>query len=281
MALVGAGVALFYTATATLLPLALVFPNAASERPATATNLGYVFVGLGTLLTTAGFPLLERKLGLRQALLVLGLLCLVPAAAAALAEFPAAPPSADALGVLADPRLWLAGLVLFLYQPLERVVTAWAPAYLVEVGRTPRVVPLVLVGFWVAFLGGRFLMALAPAVFVPWLMLLLLILAAATVGNLSGMFHTTGGTLGVLLLGACLGPVFPSLIGLVFSAFPGNTAAAFGAVVAVGTCSDLALQPLLERFARGHAARVTMRLVMLVTLVVAAPALVLCLVIPG
>jgi fucose permease len=278
-ALVGTGLGLTHTATAALLPAAFDTP----DRPTTATNLGYLFVGLSSLLLAGVLPVLERKLGLRQALLVLGLVCLAPAAAAGFAPkdaFPAPAPTGATGSILGDPRLWLAGLVLFLYQPLETIVTTWAPAYLAEVGRTPRAIPLVLVGFWIAFLGSRFLMALAWPELVPWLVLVLMILAAATVGNLSGMFHAGGGTVGLWLLGACLGPIFPSLIGLVFTARPHHPGPAFGLVVAVGSSSSLVLQPLVEHFARGHSVRMTMRLVMLVALVLAAPTLVLCLVIP-
>lgn len=278
-ALTALALAFLYTAGVALLPAAFVVPGP-RPRPATSTNLGYLFLGLSSLLIPALGRLLERKLGVRQALLVLALVSLVPAVAAGLApadDFPATPP-AGTLEILADSRLWLAGLVLLLYLPLEALVTARAPAYLAEVGRSPQGLPLALLGFWIALLCARFLTALAPAGFVPWLVLLLLVLAAATLGNLSGIFHSTGGTLGVWLLGACLGPVLPSVLGLVFQGFPEHPALAFGVVMAVASCGSVAVQPLLERFADRHAVRVSMRLVMLGVLMVAVPALVLCLV---
>jgi fucose permease len=275
-ALLGGALALLHTAAAVLLPAALFSP----ERPTTSTNLGYLFVGMSTLLASALLPLLERKLGMRRGLLLLALAGLVPAAALAFtpaAEFPAPQRAWDVAGVVADPRLWLAALVLFLYYPLENVLSAWAPAYLAEVSRTPRGIPLVLAGYWVAFLSTRFLTALAPTGLVPWLILLLMVLAAATVGNMSGSYRPSSGILGLWVLGACLGPIFPSLVGLVFLCFPEHLALSFGLLLALGGTGGLVLQPALEYYARGHPVRLTMRLVMLVALVLAAPALVLCL----
>jgi fucose permease len=276
-AILGGGLALAHTATATLLPTALEAP----DEPTRATNLGYLFVGVSTLLMAGLLPVLERKLGLRQSLLILALVCLLPAVAAGFTPGPAFPQTSQgsATAVLADPRLWLAALVLFLYYPLEMVLTAWAPAYLTEVGRAPGSIPFILLGYWIAFLVARFLTAFALPGFVPWLILLLILLAAATVGNLSGIYRATGGTLGLWVLGACLGPVFPSLVGLVLQMFPSHPALAFGAVVAVGSSSTLVLPPLFESFARGHSVRLSMRLVMLAALVLAAPTLVLCLVV--
>jgi fucose permease len=275
-ALLAAALAVLHTATAVLLPAAFVAPG----RPTTSTNLGYLFVGVSTLAMSAVLPLLERRLGLREGLLILALVSLVPAAAAGFTpagDFPAPERTAETAAVVSDPWLWLAGLVLFLYYPLENVLTAWAPAYLAEVGRTPRSIPVGLAGYWIAFLSTRFLTALAPAELVPWLTLLLMLLAAATVGNLSGSYRPVAGTTGVWVLGACLGPIFPSLVGLVFQRFPEHQALAFGLLLALGGSGGLVLQPALEHYARGHPVRFTMRLVMLVALVLAAPALVLCL----
>jgi fucose permease len=277
-ALTGAAVALLATATAALLPDAVKpYP------PTTAANLGYFLVGLSALVTAGLVPLLERRLGIRRALLVLALICLIPTALAGLApkgDFPEAPPSGEAVTVLLDPRLWLAGLVLFLYQPLEAIVTTWGPAYLGETGRSPRGVSWVLLGFWIAFLLGRLGMALASPVIVPWVLLILLFFAAAIIGNLSGMFHATGGTLGLLLLGICLGPIFPSLIGVIWEAeeLGQHAALTFGVVLMVGSCSNLILLPLVERLVHRQPVRRTMRQAVLGLLMVTAPMLVLCLV---
>jgi fucose permease len=276
--LTGAAVALTVTATAALLP-AVVAPH----PPTTAANLGYLLVGVSALATAGLVPLLDRQLGIRKCLLVLALICLLPTALASLAPentFPQPPIRGETDNVLLDPRLWLAGLVLFLYQPLEAVVATWAPAYLGDVGRSPRGVSWVLLGFWIAFLSGRFLMALALPAFVPWVMLLLLVFAAIVIGNLSGMFHATGGTLGIWLLGGCLGPIFPSLIGAVWQTkdLGQHAGLTFGVVLTLGSFSNLTLLPLVEGVARGQPVRRTMRLIVLALLIVAAPMLVLCLV---
>jgi fucose permease len=273
----GAAAALLHTATVLLMPP--VFE--ALGRPTTsATNLGYLIMGLSALVMSHVLPLLEKKTGLRQGLLLLALVSLVPAAAAGLA--PEAPfhnggRAAGVGEILSDPWLWLAGLLLLLYAPLESAATTWAPEYLVEAGRSPRGVGVVLLGFSVAFLGGRFLVALLPPLLVPWAVLFLLLLAAADVGNLMGVFRPAGATFGVWVFGACLGPVLPSLVGMTLGRPQGHRGAAFGLLLALGSAGGLVVEPAVAWFARGRPVRYTMRLVMLVALLLAAPALVLCL----
>jgi fucose permease len=272
----GAAAALLQTATTVLMPAALGL----ARMPTSATNLGYLVVGLAALGASYLLPLLEKKTGLRQGLLLLALVSLVPAAAAGLApaeQFPSRGWAPGVGEVLSDPWLWLAGLLLLLYSPLESAATTWAPEYLAEAGRSPRGVGVVLVGFWVAFLGGRFLVALLPPLLVPWAVLFLLLLAAADVGNLMGVFRPAGATFGVWVFGACLGPVLPSLVGTTFGRFEAHRGAAFGLLLALGSAGGLVVQPAVAWFARGRPVRYTMRLVMLVALLLAAPALVLCL----
>jgi fucose permease len=273
MALVGAGLALLHTALAALLPAAF------AARPTTAASLGYLVVALGSLLSSQLLPYLEKSMSLRQGLLVLALVLLVPAGAAGFTpahHFPLPQAAANMPELLADPRVWLAGLVLFLYYPLESLLLSWAPAYLAELGLSPRGAATVLAGYWAAFLATRWLLAIVPETLVPWLLLTLVVAVAVTLGNLSGSYRPTGGMWGLWTVGASLGPIFPSLIGLVFGMFPEHLALAFGIALAVGSCSGLLLEPVLESFARRHDVRHTMRLLVVASLVVAAPALVLC-----
>jgi fucose permease len=252
----------------------------APQNPPSAANVGYLLIGLSALLLALVLPILERKLGLRQLLLFLALVSLVPAGTAGLApadDFPNLLPTESLGQILVDPWLWLAGLVLFLYGPLEISLGAWAPAYLKEVGRSPQGVSVSLAGFWLAFLGGRVVAATAPPAFVPWLLLLLLVMAATTVGNLMGIFRPTGATLGVWLFGLCLGPMLPSLVGLTLERFARHAAPSVGLLLALGSTSGLVLQPALEHFAQARPVRLTMRLVMLIALALAAPLLALCL----
>jgi fucose permease len=273
----GAALGPTHTATAVLMPAAFEPP----VRLATAVSLGYLIVGACMVLMKGLVPWLERRAGLRQSLLLLGLLCLVPGAMAGLTppdDFPAAVATGEPTALWRDPRLLLAGLVLFLYYPLERALSVWGPAYLAEIGHGERRLPLLFAGFWAAFLGARFLTALAPPWLVPWLILLPSVLGAVTIGNLVGLYRPVGGVIGFWLLGACMGPVFPALVSVVFAIYPDRMALALADVLALGSLSGLVLQPGLEGVARRRPLRVTMRLVMLTTLVVAAPAVVLCLV---
>jgi fucose permease len=275
-AVLGAAVALLHTASAALMPAGF-FP----DRPATAACLGYGLIGLTSGLALILLPWLERNLGFRRGVLVLALVYLVPAGAAGLtapADFPLPKPSTHATAILSEPGLWLAGLVALLYLPLEALIFSHGRAYLEEVCIRPATVPLALGGYWLAFLAGRLLMAVALPVLVPWLMVIWILLAAAVLGNLSGSYRPAGATWGFCLLGACLGPIFPCLVGLGFLRYPEHLGLFFGVVMALGSIGSLLWQPLLQLYARGHSVRLTLRLGMVVALATIVPALALCLV---
>jgi len=79
-------------------------------------------------------------------------------------------------------------------------------------------------------------------------------LTTVCLGNLVGNYGRTGGGLGLLLLGVCLAPIFPALLGLLLRLFPGDAGTACGIVFGVATAGNAVLPSLLspasERLAR-------------------------------
>src|SRR5260370_23450743 len=93
--------------------------------PGSATaslNLGIAFFALGALITPVLVDVLSSVWTFRWVALVLAILCLFPALFAVLTngqQFPAAPHHADSSWLASSAAVWLAGLRLFLYAPLE------------------------------------------------------------------------------------------------------------------------------------------------------------------
>jgi fucose permease len=256
----GMGGGFLVASTLVLMPLAFFGPHEASA----SLNMGNVFFALGALIAPALTDVLLRSVGLSRALTMAGVLCLTPAL---LILF--VPPIERVLEtapttweVLLDPMLWLAGLVFFLYAPLEGTLHTWGSAYLQNMGHSERSAAVLISGFWSCFLLGRLLVAylqhwrFLSASWDTWILIFLAGGATVILANLVGTAKRGGATRGVLLLGFCLGPIFPTLIGRLFSA-PEYTSAhgtVFGTVFAIGSAGSLLFAPIITaRFHRKSA----------------------------
>lgn len=259
------------------------------DKAAASLNLGNVFFGLGALVTPALADVLMRSLDFRRALAALAAICAVPAvlAAVALSQFaPVGPQHTSLTEVLSLPAVWLCGLVFLLYGPLEWSVATWATTYLTDHGYQERRAALVLSGFWLMFLAARLLAAFLQERGIltdaanPWVIVVMALLAGVALGNLAGASTRGNAGLGLLLLGAAFGPIFPTLVGILFEQSPErHHGTAYGAMFALGSLGSLVLPPLIGRVARRKTVQHALRIPMVVCLVLAAATLVLGLVI--
>ncbi len=260
----------------------VLFPRAfPANSPAAAINLGLFFVGLGALLGPSFIAVVLRRLGFRQGLLLLALLCLIPAGGTALTPNQAfLPPQPLAVPV----HLWqslpalLLAVVFVLYWFLEWSFPLWLPRYLPELGYQPRMVAILLAAFWLLFLGARLatFTLLQPGL-ERWLLVPLVFLVAILLGNLIEIYAPTSGSWGLLLLAPCLGPIVPTLLGIALTLEPRAPATVVGFLYALSSLASLVESPLANAFARVHSARVTMRLPMMLALAMALPLLLLAL----
>ncbi|SRR5712691_8177058 len=264
--LVGLAGACVSTGSVVLMPKAF-WP----DNEAASLNLGNVFFGLGALVTPALADLLLRTLDFRKTVGILGLVCLIPACAAALAggeqlQFQQAE-RADLGAVMGHWTVWLAGLVFFLYGPLEWSIATWATTYLTDLGWKERRAAWLLSGFWLTFLSSRLLMGylqrphgVLPRGSEPWVILVMAMLAAIALGNLAGAHSRGNAGTGLLLLGAAFGPIFPTLVGVIFNEFPPQErGTAYGAMFALGSIGGLVVPPVIGNLARRKSVQFSLR----------------------
>lgn len=271
--LVGLGAASLSTSSIVLMPRAFY-----GDRPdmlAASLNLGNAFFALGALVTPAVVDLLLHRLSFTKTLSLLAVFCLVPAILAAVTPLGTTAHSVDLSSVLSDRYLWLAGLVFFLYAPLEASVGMWATTFLVEMGNQEKRVGWLLSGFWLTFLASRLLAAFLHVQADAWVIVALAILAAVMLGNLASATHRGRSRVEVLLLGAILGPIFPTLVALLFQHFQVDRGTAYGTMFAVGSLGSLLLCPLIGLVARRQAVQQTLRIPMIMAVALAGAALAL------
>jgi MFS family permease len=270
VALLGAGAACLSPATIVLMPDAFF----GSDHVGASLNLGNVFFALGALITPTLVEVLLLGLGFRRAVISLGLLALVPAVIALFVS-PEWPEETTPLGlVFRESDLWLAGIVFALYMPIEYFLSTWTTTFLTYLGHREERAAWLLSGFWLAFLAGRVAMAFAEIEFPrvkwpqaePWVIVSLAFFATVALGNLAGTVSRNRAGWGLILLGLLLGPIFPTLVSILFNSdkFAGASGTAYGAMFAIGSTGSFVLPPIIGAYARRtniqHALRIPLLL---------------------
>jgi MFS family permease len=261
---------------------------------AASLQLGLVFVALGALLAPPLLDMLLATAGFRRTMALLALVFLLPAF---LAGLPAAEdfahPRVARLAEVLDPRVLMAGLVFFVYAPLEAFVSVWTATYLGNLGQAERQSRW-LACFWAAMLASRFGFAFILQgsslgdEYTGWFLVLPAVLSAVVLGNMSGATRHQSALSGLILLGFFLGPVFPMLLAKLFMALVGVDAAgnkvdgpdgtAYALLHAFGSVGSLLLAPLVRLSAGQRSIQAALRIPLLIALVLAASTLMFALV---
>jgi fucose permease len=224
------------------------FPGFAAQ----ATNLANFFFGLGAFLTPLLLALLLRRTSWWTTLLVPAVLALMPGLLTLGITFePPTGSAGDFTTLLRDPVMWLCGLCLFFYGPLEASMGMWTTTYLGERGVSEGAAAAWLSGFWLAFMAAR--LATSLAVQAGHERLLLVVLALAITVVLVGLVVNRQRTLAPALIvaaGLVLGPFFPTMIGiLLHHVAPTLHGRAVGLLFAVGGVGWTILPILLGAYA--------------------------------
>jgi fucose permease len=219
-------------------------------------------------------------------LTVVAVICLLPALFAGLTlseAFDIGIKPGSLAAIWRDPFLWLAGAAFFLYSPLESTLGIWSGRYLKEIGFSERRTAWLFSAFWLAFLISRLVVALSLAHDSPlrdilqnWLIVLLAVAAGVALGNLAGTRTRFGAAVGLVLLGAFYGPIFPDLVGLLFGHFEQH-GTAYGSMFAIGATGNLLLQPVIGGYIRRSSVQRAMWLPMILAIVLALVTLILVL----
>jgi len=260
------------------------------DSPMASLNMGNVFFALGALITPVLVDVLLSFWSFRRVGIVIALLCLLPAVFAAMTssqDLQVAEVHSESASLASLPTVWLAALVFAFYAPLEASISIWATTFLTEMGYGERGATWTLSGFWCAFLGSRVLMALAAHTgyltgWEGWLLVIPALLAAVLLGNLGGTASPAMARRGLFAVGFLLGPIFPTLIGILFQQLKKEQmevyGTAYGMVFAAGSLGSLILAPVIGLYARQRNVQVALRVPMLLAIVMTLVALVFILV---
>jgi fucose permease len=252
----GFGSAALCTGSIVLIPEAFLWHN-----PSAALNAGFVLFALGALVTPSLADVAARLFGYRRAMALLALACLVPEVLTALTNSEDLPVGAtDALdfgALVSEKQLWAAALVFLLYAPLEASISFWAKTFFTDHGGDEREATRFLSGFWCAFVVSRLLVAglllgnFFRADLDAWVLVLAALLTAVALGNLAGTVGSRQAGRGLVLVGLCLGPIAPTLVGMLFNRLHQTQyGTAIGTLFAAGSCGSLILSPVIARMAR-------------------------------
>jgi fucose permease len=218
-----------------------------TTRSAAALNLLNVFFGLGAVAgpALASLALWAWGSALPALWVSAGLLLLLAPLIPLLADVPRAAlhPApvmlrARQASPLRSPLLWAIGVLVLIYVGVENGVSGWTT---VDLTRTTPLdqatAALITSGFWLALTGGRLAGAIIGARIAPNALLLLMLSGALAGGAL--LAASTGSAsltiAGVLLLGFCLGPVFPTALAITTASFRQVPATAASIVIALGS----------------------------------------------
>lgn len=212
----------------------VLVPLAFAGSKAQSNNLANVFFGLGAFFTPLATAFCLGRVSLGSFLagvagfaLLPGALALVIAPTAFLGEAGERATAASVAAehsfraLLHDPKMWLFGFALFFYGPLEASLAAWTTTFLGEKGMKEKSAATMLSAFWLTYMAARLVTAftLPPDVEIPFLLALAVGTAAMIAIGVLGKGLMAGVTM-VLGAGLCLGPIFPTVMGLLQASFP-------------------------------------------------------------
>jgi fucose permease len=120
--------------------------------------------------------------------------------------------------LLSNPIVWLCCLAFFFHVPVEAAVATWATTLMTNKGVTEERSAILLSAFWLTFLGSRLVTALTLPAGADGILVLtmagccILMMLGIVLSRTAGMICTM-----VILAGLVLGPIFPTLIAILFT----------------------------------------------------------------
>jgi fucose permease len=252
------------SSAAAVLAQKVLFP----DNPALSQNLNNVFFGLGAFITPMVVAILVKRISFQGTMTVLAIIMLLPLLAAISATYPEMKGGAgysimQAIDLLKNPNILLAGLVLFFYVALEATMGGWVTTYLSKLGASSAKAGVVLSLFWISLMMSRLLMVLLQ---VPDNWALAIVVVLALVATLSIFIMTITKSLGVgiaavIVTGLVFGPTFPNIIGTTLSwVEPKLQGSTYGIIFAMGLLGASIIPALVGIYSRNRTIQKSLRL---------------------
>ena len=145
------------------------------------------------------------------------------------------------------PVLWFLGVLLFLGVGVEMGVGGWTTVYALRTTTlAPSAIALLVSGYWLALTAGRLIGAVLGVRVTSHRLAMISILglclgSALLVAAPGNAGWTIAGT---VVIGACIGPIFPSTIVMGTEIFPAAPSRAVSVIVSLGSVGGMVLPPL-------------------------------------
>lgn len=248
------------------------------KNPAAASNLTNVFFGAGILLTPLVVSFLFRRTTYERTLATLGIVVLLPIAAALTASYPASNAAfafSQALGLLGEPGLWMGGLVLFCCFSLDTTLKSWLPSLGKEVigqahperevGAVDAAALRLLVWFGAGMMLSRFLASNIPFITEQgvWFVSVAGVASGAVILALTRTANSTQVLVLAVAAGFIFGLSFPTTLGVTFAKFPKEVrGSVFGILFAIGLLGSVIMPKAIGNLARGSTVQKSLRLLL-------------------
>lgn len=259
--LLGIGAMCVNTVGNTLIPIVLF----EGKDPARASNFGNGFVGLAFVLTplALGGLMQSARVGYGTALSSVAVLVLLFGLLACVPRFPKVSTGyklSQAVALLREPPVWIAGLALLCYIALESTFSTWVKPFMTELRggqQEPQAIlhaNWVLSGFGLAVALGRFATSALKnlSAIGGRLIASLCVVAILAIGVMVTTRSAGWATAAILLVGLALAPMFPTIIGVTFAQYePRLYGSIFGIVFAVGLLGPTVVLKLIGSLSVG------------------------------
>jgi len=221
-----------------------------------ALTVGHAVGSVGAMSIPLVMGLLLVALGFKRIGHIFSILLLVPVPFVLVTHFPSVSSDFEflrSITLLSDPVILVAGAALYCYIGAEASYGAWTTTYVSHLGVGKRTSELTLTLFWMSLLIGRLFAAkfITPVTELS----LLTILASIGIVNSCAMIFNKNGRLGILMTiigGLTLGPVFPIIVGRVFSVVdPSLKGSTFGILLATGLMGAGTVPAAIGFYSRG------------------------------
>jgi len=226
-------------------------------------NLLGIFFGLGALTVPLGLGVLLERHGLDLVLILAAALCAVVGAGAATLRFPGPAPYAGKpvrhpLALLRDPWVALAAFLLFLQAGNEVVLSGFATTHLTLFAGMPAAA-WATVGMWAAVVVARAVLAVV-ARRVNGHLIVVGSAVGTVLGSLALLYATTfaAAATALVVTGAAMAGIFPTMMGIAGARFGGQVGAVFGAVLAVARTGAMLLPWIAGALAARQGTRAAM-----------------------